>query len=369
MPYLRCGFLGLLLLAPLSAQVIPVSGGGPALAQAIAAAPSGAVLMVAPGTYDGVTFVLNKDLTILAPQRATITDRLEAVAGSPTHTLRVVNLDLPQTSLPYPPWVSGGLLRTVGHLLVEHCTCARIQIPDTGSRRRVHIANTSVGRDQISQLLNVDAVLVDSAFSGGGSGKVTFSGLQVTGSLRAERITVASGNSSTPGIGLMVDGVATIADSTLRGAVGLPTYGTWGKSIDNTPPGALTLSNCSTPEGVSNAYQARPLVTARWHQRTWTVGGAASLDIRANSQEPVLLVAAWHLLPWQPPFAAEPIYAGATPLWCVVTVGSTDAQGRAVLPFALPNTGAARHFEAWLTAVGFDPAQLRTSVPLGGVIQ
>lgn len=357
-----------LLVLPLAAQVIPVSGGGPALALAVAAAPSGAVLLVAPGTYDAVSFVLNKDVTIVAPQRATVTEKVEALAGNPTYTLRLAGIRVVPVFPPYMPYPLGGDIQTIGHLQLEDCVCSTIRVPNAAPRRRVHIANTLAGSMRTSELLHVDAVLVDSTFTGGQWGKSSYAGLRVTGSLRVERIQVMSGTSSTGGVGLYIDGQATIADSQIYGHNGLPGYGP-GLSIYNTPPGALTLSNCTTPEGIGQAHTIRPLVTAAWQLRAWAVGGTSTLRIHSSPNAPIALVAAWDLLPWQPAIAAEMVYAGSTPLWFVAGVGTADAQGDFHTSFAIPNSPAVRHLDAWLTGLDLGTLPLRTSVPIGGVIR
>src|SRR5262245_28570712 len=81
-----------------AAQIIPVSGGGAALQTAVQQAPSGAILQLAPGSYTGFVFTLQKDVTIIAPSGATIVGDLDSQAGSPQFTLRLYGLTLQQSA-------------------------------------------------------------------------------------------------------------------------------------------------------------------------------------------------------------------------------------------------------------------------------
>lgn len=367
--YLRCLLTAASVLpGMLTSQIIPVSGGGTALATAVAQAPDGAVLVVSPGTYDTISFVLNKDVTIVAPQRATITGSIDARQGSPQNTLRLVGLDVQPIWVPWPPWQTFGDIGSIGNLHVADCTCAQLTVVNASSRRRVFIANTTAAGTWSHQLSNVDAIVVDSSFQAGVDGKLSHSGLFVIGTLRAERIVVHSGTGSTPATGLVIDGTATIVDSTLVGHAGLPMYGPPGFSIANAVANELTLWTSVVPNGVALPYVTRMLATAEWTQRNWRVGSTSSVLFTEGPNRLVAVVASWGLEPWTSPLAAEPLFVGPNTYWFVATIGVTNGSGVLPSTFPIPNIAAVRYRDAWLTGLFFDPLPARTTASIGGMI-
>src|SRR5262245_25341666 len=113
---------------PLSAQVIPVSGGHDALWAAVPLAPDGAVLVVPPGVYDPFDAV-QRHLTIVAPQRATI--QYTASSGSITTSLRGLSAAQPIRLIGFDV-VSGTYVGSMGpapgqldvrDVVIQDCTC------------------------------------------------------------------------------------------------------------------------------------------------------------------------------------------------------------------------------------------------------
>jgi hypothetical protein len=183
----------------LSAQAIPVFGGGSALAVAVQNAPSGAVLVVSPATYDGFSMPLTKDVTIVAPTGATVVGTIAFPTGSPQFTVRLKGLAI----LPTPPFINDGGVESIGSLHLEDTTCRGLRVPSNPVRRSVYIRNCLIDFGALPhELWNVDAVLLDSTVYG----SYCSQGLHVQGTLRAERSTMTTGGCAYgPTAGLSMD--------------------------------------------------------------------------------------------------------------------------------------------------------------------
>jgi hypothetical protein len=354
--------------------LIPVNGGGAALQVAANAAPNGSVLVVAPGQYDGFT-VVDKDLTIHAPNRATIIGPMRATAGvgTPQRALTLIGLDVasafagPSTTIP-------GRILAQDHLHVQNCTCEGIQVVPavSGGSRTVVIADTTVRAGPLGgggvRIEWANAVATDSSFTGGlvASSQGTISAMAglilVQCDLRAERLVVTGGSngaSHAVAVGAF-GGVGTIADSQL-----LP--GGPGAFSVNWVFGTCTLWSTSTPGGGATVA-SRPLARAAWQQQQWTTGGTSSVVLTEVPSTAMAMVASLQAVPWTTPAALETLWIGATPDWVVTDFGPTDAQGRFTTTFMIPNVPSLRYTTAWLCGIAFDPLPLRSSAPIGGTI-
>ena len=347
------------LVTSVRAQVIPVSGGGGALAAAIAAAPNDAVLVVAPGTYSIVALGVNKNVTIVAPQGATVDERLQIGFGGP-YRLTVVGLSI-MPSLLHP-----GALGTNGSLFAEGCSGGVIQLGGT-SVVPVCMRNCSFGYAAQNTMQNVDAVLLDSTFLGRtDAGQFGFPGLIVTGSgsMRAERTSMLGyGATFTSGDGLQISTPAVFADCVLSGGSGA--Y----QAAAVVSTSTVTLSNCTVTGSVSPAPTLRTVPSATFVNQAWTVGGSSQLRCHASANRVVALIAATDVVPWSSPFASEPLYVGATPNWLVSSLGVTDGSGDLVAAFALPGAAALQYQSVWLTCAVVDALPIATSCPLGGIVR
>lgn len=346
-----------LAIGPCAAQVIPVSGGGSALATAVALAPSGAILELAPGSYTGFTIALTKDITIVAPQQATIVGTIDTLTGSVQNTLRLDGLTFQQSA----PGV-GGEVWTTGNLFLEQCTCFGVYVSAATTHRRVQIHGCTITANNGNGFYDVDAVIQDSTLQGGFCGY----GFWLRGTLRAERV-VAAGSACPwgPVSGAGIEGTATAAQCQFIGHPSI-IYGGGYWTVDNTPANGLTVD--ASVGWTRNPVNVRPLATATWTTRNWTIGGTSTISYRETQNKLVAVVLALDFVPWISPLAAEPLFVGATPDWAVVGVGVTNAQGTFTHSFPIPNAAALRYSSAWLTGAFVDPLPLRTTAPLGGLI-
>jgi hypothetical protein len=343
----------------LSAQVvIPVSGGGAALANAVASAPNWAVLVVANGSYDNFN-VADKDLTIVAPQRATILGPVNTY-GAPQapRTLRLVGLDLLSSGPGFP-----GRLVVRDHLYMTDCSVESLSVGTGNPQQRslVHLSGCLVSGPATCG--HADVVAADCSFNGAwgqsSQGPVPQVAFAVTGTLRAERCTMTGVSWATGGfVALSVSGALTLANCTVNS-------GPLGFALSC--PATTTLW-ATTVIGQSTPYTVRPLGSVEWGQKNWSVGGTSTVVCREIANHATAVVLTPHIAPWSSPFAAELLWIGATPDWLVWTVGVTDAQGAFASTLTIPNVLALRYADAWLTGLFFNPLPLRSSVPLGGTI-
>jgi hypothetical protein len=343
--------------------VVPVSGGGAALENAILAAPNDAVLVVAPGTYSSVTATLvAKNVTVIAPAGATVAGTLW-VTFTGVWRLTVVGI----TMQPSSPSSGGGGLATNGDLYADQCSGTSVYVSAAVGTRFAHVQRcTFLGG--ASRLRNVHAVLLDATFVAPLGSLTDPSGLLVdgSGSLRAERVTATGGTGGPQGgAGIRVDGDAVLVDCVLTG--GVSHLQQPGPAISGS--GSLTLSNCTLNGPVVPTPVLRPVPSAEWVSQNWTPGGTSVVRFKEAPNELVATVASLDLVPWTSPFAMERLYVGATPGWLVVSVGVTGASGDLQVPFTLPNTPAAQYATVWLTGAFVDPLPLRTTCPLGGLVR
>jgi hypothetical protein len=357
----------LLLAAALTAQVIPVSGGGAALANAVAAAPSGATLVVAFGTYDDF-IVVDKDLTLVAPARATITGAIEATQGTLRRTLVLVNLDVTDVPGGFPHGYAAGTVMVADNLHMIDCTCLALQvgIPTPVPSCHCWLERCIVHGGYASNMLYANTALVDCSIYGKQIYSSTFgwmpqNGLCLVGSLRAERTQIASSIGATPSIAALgLWGPGTLAHCALN--IGSP--GSVGLSAHD----QVTLWSTTIAGSTLGPTTTRLLATAQWSQRNWSVGGTSVATFREAPNTAAAVIVSFQLEQANSPFAAEPLWVGSTP-WGVWSLGVTDAQGYHTAAVAIPNVPALQYTEAWLTGVFFDPIPLRTTSPIGGTIQ
>lgn len=365
----------LVLSAAVPAQaVIQVGGGGFALQAAVTAAPSGAVLVVASGQYDGFT-VADKDLTIHAPNRAMIIGPISATAtaATPQRTLTVTGLDV-SSAFVWPATLIPGRISAQDHLFVQNCTCEGIRVAPSvaGGSRTVVIADTTVNPGPLGgggvRLEWANVVATDSSFTGGlvvtSPGTITSTaGLSLSlCDLRAERIVVTGGsNGASNAVALgAIGSVGAIVDSQLLpggpGAASLSWF-----------LGPCTVWSTAMPGG-GGTVLTRRLATAAWQQRQWTPGGTSNVVLTEAPNTAMALVVSSRLVPWSTPVALETLWVGATPDWAIAGLGITDAQGHFATAFTIPNAPALLYAPAWLSGVAFDPIPLRSTVPIGGTI-
>ncbi|MFY9341250.1 MAG: hypothetical protein WAT39_02090 [Planctomycetota bacterium] len=370
----------------LGAQIIPVSGGGAALANAVASAPDGAVLVVAPGTYDPFS-AAQRHLTLVAPQRATIrfflgttAPALLTVIGiSAAQPFRMVGFDVLQAYAPGYPYPSYGVISCRdAHL--EECTCQGILtwggVLLVARCTVTAVAGSAVGSASGSQ---GSVVLVDSTFWGGyvttplGIPQGSAPGIGLSAfKLRAERIqvqTVTFASQSGPAVALSdysgVPCTATIADSVL--IPGWPTVA--GASIACTPATTLTVSGTQTPGGITCAYATTPLATLRWLVRQWTPGGTSALRSQHLPATLAIAVVSLSAVPFTSPLIAEQSFVGANPDWFVHAFGVSNALGEFDWNLTLPPSPSLQYAEAWLHGVSMPGPPLHVSTPLGGLIR
>jgi hypothetical protein len=337
-------------------QTIPVSGGGAALSNAIVAAPPGAVLVVAPGTYSPVSLTVAKDVTIVAPQGATVEDAISLTMTGP-RLLRICNVHLVYTG----PWYSA-VLWTNGSLHAEYCSATGAQAGNSTTRGTVYMQGCGFGT---SSLTNVDAVLLDCVFVGGHSSASGYSGLIVSGSLRGERlILTGSGGYQAGGYGLGVNGDATLADCVMTGG-----NSAFGQAYSLAVTGQCVLSNCTLNGPTSGTFTQRTLATAIFATSAWQLGGTSAVTFTETPNRPFAIVLAGDLVPTTHPLALEPLFFGATPNWAVAGIATTGALGQATVPFVMPNVAALQYHSLWLTGVFFDPLPARTTCPIGGIVR
>jgi hypothetical protein len=238
------------------------------------------------------------------------------------------------------------------------------------ARRTVYVSGCTFGGNYaMNDLTNVDAVLVDSVFSGGYQpgypyGHGSF-GLRVSGSLRAERTQVAAGSGGNgAGPGLEITGPATLVDCVLNG-------GSWqgGYSSALLNNGPTTLWNCFTLGLIVNPCTSRMVPTAQFTTPQWNVGGTSTVEFREAANTPVAVVLAADIVPWTSPLALEQLWVGATPNFAVTRVLVTNAQGLASATVSLPNVAALQYMSLWTTGVFFAPLPARTTCPLGGLVR
>lgn len=351
--------------AAMPAQVIPVSGGGAALQNAIVAAPNNAVLVVAPGTYSAVTAQVAKNVTVVAPQGAVVSGGF-AVTFTAAFRLTVVNLAV--QAIVQPPFLIGGALSTNGDLHAEQCTATGLVVSSAYGIGTVWVHGGSYGGVFVNHLQNVHAVLLDATFTSySTAGQVGNGALGVTGqgSLRAERISAAGATGAFQGgVGLTVAGDAVLVDSSFVGGMGGP-----GQNYAVFCSGQLTLSNCTLNGPVAPAPVLRTVPSAAWVTNNWTAGGTSSIRLREAPNHLVAAVVATDLVPWVSPNALERLYVGATPNWLVASVGVTGAGGDIVVSLTLPNVPWLQYSPVWVTGAFVDPLPLRTSCPLGGLVR
>jgi hypothetical protein len=361
-------FCGLSLGVVLHAQVIPVSGNGPALAAAVAAAPSGATLVVAAGAYDGF-LVIDKDLTIVAPARAMIVGTIEATAGATRRTLELVELDI----VPGPFGTIPGLVKVADNLHMVDCVCRAVQVGAPSSTtltnycwlERCSVYGASVPNSMYANAVLVDCSIQSGSYQSGVYGLVPQRGLFMSGSLRAERtvfVSSAGATISSSIAALDLWGTATLANCTMivsaPGQYGLVTWG-------NVTRWATTIYGYTFAPNMTT----RLLATAQWTQRNWTTGGTSQVTFHETPNTAVAMVVSLGLSHWTSAFAAEPLWVGSTPDFGIWSVGVSDAQGNHSVAVTIPNVPALQYSEAWLTGLFFDPLPLRTTVPIGGLIQ
>lgn len=372
-----------LLVGLLPAQVIQVSGGGSALANAIATAPAGAVLVVAPGSY--TPFAATGHLTVVAPQRATI----EFVAGATAplvtdvvglgsaQPITLVGLDFTGNSAPN----TDGMVRCT-HAHLEHCT-ARQVLSIQGVMR---IANCTITATRGTALYATDSTLAisDSSFTGGitfppaGSGQpFPAAALDLRGSVvRAERISAQT--SAAPGQFATAVQVAmaypsgrassvTIADSVLQGS---PSIMSVVCSTTVFPsPHVLTLSNTVAPGLVNNCPQTSTTPTRlSWTTRQWTPGGASTLTSRHLPAQPAALLVSFDAVPFSSPLVLDTCFVGGTPNWWVHSFGVGNGVGETAWTLTLPASPAILYASAWLHGLAWNGPQLQVSAPLGGMV-
>ena len=359
---------GLLLgAAPLRAQVvIAVSGGGAALANAVAGAPSGATLVVANGLYSGFS-VIDKDLTIVGNPRATVEGPIEAPAGATVRKLRLSNLDVVNAPSPTSPGFVPGRILVVGNLQAFDCTCMALGVGTFGATlNQCWLERTTVHGSHLPNVVLGDATFIDCSLQGAPTLASVFppsaqNGVFVVGSLRAERTAIASSSGANPGsaAALMLWGPGTLANCVLNiGAAG---------SSGLTGTGSVTLWS-TTIASPQLPTTTRLLATAEWNQRNWTVGGASQAAFREAPNALVLVVISTGIARWNTPLAAEPLWIGSGNDWGIWSVGVTDGQGLHVQNVAIPNVPALRYSQAWLTGVFVDPLPLRSTASIGGTI-
>lgn len=369
--------LFLVLVGAVPAQaVIPVSGGGAALQTAVTAAPNGAVLVVAPGQYAGCTIV-DKDLTIVAPLRATVVGPITATPATGSfvqRALRLVRLDVVHQPVAQWPFFVAGRIVTRDHLFVEACTCDGIDVnlaSPNGTTRTVVVADSTVnaafGGGQ-STFVEAALLFVDSSFAGGQRATSPSSTIATVGlnlslcDLRAERIVVTGGSYAGAGA-LALSAIA--STGTIAGSQLLP--GGPGVASLNWFFGTCTLWSTAMPGG-GGTVSVRRLATAAWQQRQWTPGGTSNVVLTEAPNKAMAMVASWRLVPGTSSAALETLWVGITPDWVIAGLGIADAQGAYATTFTIPNAPALLYASAWLSGIAFDPLPLRSTVPIGGTI-
>jgi hypothetical protein len=363
------------------AQTIPVAGGGDALSLAVAVAPDGAVLVVAPGSYYPF-HAQGRHLTIVAPQRATIRYQsgvgawfVDVSGASASQPMRLVGLDVVQGSIGAPPgYVYGSV--TCRDTIVENCTCQNMIASGF-----VVVDGTTVDAMSEPALSAAGATLVltDSSFHGGllyapyGPVGARPAILLEGSTLRAERV-LAQGRTFGPYPGTAVALVdlgsvpclATIADSVLiPGPASLYSAPSIGCGSAST----LTVSGTQTPGGIAcPGFSTGSLATLRWLQRQWTPGGSSTMRCHEAPVTLAIVVASFSLAPNSTPLTSEWIFAGASPDWFVWTAGVTNAIGDFDFGLTLPNVPAALHASVWLHGLTGPGLPFHATTPLGGLV-
>ena len=350
-----------LLIVTVGAQVVPVSGGGAALQNAILAAPNNAVLVVAPGTYSSVSAQVAKNVTIVAPQGAVVSGGLVVTFNA---MLRLTVVGLTLQASPQNP----GLLATNGHLHAEQCSATGLVVSSAYGVSTVYVRGGTFVGPEVKHVQNAHVVLLDAAFVE--STQFPSSGLAVTGqcSLRAERIS-ATGASIAPGpsmggAGLFVEGDAVLVDSSFTGG-----FGTYQQNRAVYCLGQLTLSNCTLSGPVAPTPVLRAVPSASFVTENWTPGSTSSVRLSEAPNRLVATVVSTDLVPWVSPNALERLYVGQTPNWLITSVGVTGAGGDLVVLLTLPNVPWLQYAPVWVTGAFVDPLPLRTTCPLGGLVR
>lgn len=370
------------LATPLAAQIIPVSGGGLALATAVAAAPNGAVLVVAAGTYDPV-FAVNRHLTLVAPQRATIRSTgngasLMWVTGlSAAQPFTMAGFDFVQGTTNFGH-VSGRIQCRNAH--IEDCTSDSVSVT-AGMLRIARCTITAPDGGAVEATQGATVVIVDSTLWSGVCcannpwvPQHAASTIYIDdSSLRAERIQVqasTTGFQSGHAVELRHTGTVprsvTIADSVLLPGAPAPVPGL---SIACNGSMPLTVRNTQAPGGTNCTVGNSPLTTLRWLNANWTPGGTSALRIDMAPSTLALGVISLSAVPFVSPLVAEISFVGATPDWDVHTVGISNPLGEFLWSVTLPASPSLLYASAWLHGVSIPGFPLNVSAPLAGLIR
>ena len=375
--------LGALLAAAASptaaiAQVVNVSGGGDVLAIAVQLAAGGTTFVVGPGVYDGFP-ISDKDVTIVAPQRATVRGYVNSTSSTGDHYLRVAGLDFVEDTSGWPLY--RGAVYADGDLFVEDCTMEFVRVSAT-TRAQVFIRDTVITSPlRTLALTNCDATIDDTEVSGGvidtGAGyTVPGAAIELVGTtLRAERVN-AYGVLATLGPGTAVsvyassqssNPIVTFVDCELHAA---PPVQAWppAVSVQVAQGGEVILHDTLTPDGVTGAHTFRPLASAAWTTRDWAPGGMSDLLFTDEPTTVGTIVLGWDHERVDLPFVAEPLFVGGTPNWVLWDFGVTDAQGELPRTITLPNVPALLYTELFATGVFLDPVSWRATASIGGLL-
>ena len=376
--------LGALLAAAASptaaiAQVVNVSGGGSALAYAVQQAASGTTFVVAPGFYAGFQFN-DKDVTIVAPQRATVVGNFNSISSTGDHRLRVAGIDFVADTSSGSPTPDIGAVYTRGDLFVEDCTMTLVHVWST-TRAQVFIRDTIIDSPARALLLiECDATLLDTDVYGGvgdtGFGySIPLPAMDLRGTtVRAERVK-AYGAAATTGPGSAVtlnptgqspSPAATFVDCELHAAAPTPPW--MPVSSMYVGGGEAILHDTLTPDGVTGNHTLRPLASAAWTTRDWQPGGTSNLLFTDAPSTVGTIVLGWDYQRADLPFVGEPLFVGGTPNWTLWDFGVTDAQGELPRAITLPNVPALLYTELFATGVFLDPMSWRATASVGGLL-
>jgi len=341
-------------------------------------AAGGTTFVVGPGVYDGFP-ISDKDVTIVAPQRATVRGYVNSTSSTGDHYLRVAGLDFVEDTSGWPLY--RGAVYADGDLFVEDCTMEFVRVSAT-TRAQVFIRDTVITSPlRTLALTNCDATIVDTEVSGGvidtGAGyTVPGAAIELVGTtLRAERVN-AYGVLATLGPGTAVsvyassqssNPIVTFVDCELHAA---PPVQAWppAVSVQVAQGGEVILHDTLTPDGVTGAHTFRPLASAAWTTRDWAPGGMSDLLFTDEPTTVGTIVLGWDHERVDLPFVAEPLFVGGTPNWVLWDFGVTDAQGELPRTITLPNVPALLYTELFATGVFLDPVSWRATASIGGLL-
>jgi len=360
-----------LLLVAASAQTVPVFGGLDALDLAVQAAPDGAILVCAPGTYSGFT-MSNKSLTILAPAGATVVGRITCNIQS-QQTIRLVGIDMAGgTSYDDQHWVT-----CTGNVFLEDCLVGGVtRYNPNGDRGWVYVTDSTIDSSTLQvglALQDTDCVVVDSIIYGGNSDPTGPTNYPVgavelnTSTLRAERCLLqGTGSWMGPGEGITLNdsaSVAWLAECDVRSQTpsGVAAYGYAFSTIYHD---ALTTFSGTT----YNTVQV-PLAQARWAARDWSAGGTSLVEFHDQPGELAVAVLSWSPTPAINPLIAEPVYFGSQLDFVIGPWAASDATGVATIAITLPPSPLLTNEELYVTGVFVTTTPWRSTAMLGGLVQ